>query len=129
MRDITRFVAAGLLAAGAVHAQDRTLPPEQLFERVAPSIWTVHTFDARNQPLSMGSAVVVAPGSLVTNCHVLRKASAVTVGRENVSYKASLEYPDPERDLCMLRVRSLKAPPVAIGDPEALKTGARVYAI
>jgi hypothetical protein len=129
MRDITRFIAAGLLAAGAAHAQDRTLTPEQLFERVAPSIWTVHTFDARNQPLSMGSAVVVAPGSLVTNCHVLRKASAVTVGRENVSYKASLEFPDPERDLCMLRVRSLKAPAVTIGDPEALKTGARVYAI
>ena len=129
MGEIKRLAALALLAAGMAHADDAVLAPEQLFERVSPSIWTVHTVDARNQPLAMGSAVVIAPGSLVTNCHVLRKAAAVTVGRDNVSYKAVLEYPDPERDLCLLRVRSLKAPAVTIGDAEALKPGSRVYAI
>ena len=39
---------------------------------------------------------------VVTNCHVLARASAVTVSRGNVTYGAALEYPDPERDLCQL---------------------------
>src|SRR5206468_12182712 len=89
----------------------------------------VQTSDARNQPLSLGSAVVIAPGTLVTNCHVLRKAHSVSVGHENVSYGATLDAPDPERDLCILKVRNFKAPAVQIGDPAALKTGARVYAV
>lgn len=124
-----RIILAACLAAGSANAQDGTLTPEQLFERVAPSVWTVQTVDARNQPLSLGSAVVIAPGTLVTNCHVLRKAKGVTVGHENVSYGATLEHPDPERDLCILKVRNFKAPAVEIGDPGTLKTGARVYAI
>ena len=129
MGDSKRIILAACVAAGSVHAQEGALSPEQLFERVAPSVWTIQTFDAQNQPLALGSGVVVAPGSVVTNCHVLRKAKSVTVGRENVSYGATLDSPDPERDLCLLKVRNFKAPPVQIGDPAALKTGARVYAI
>ena len=129
MGDIKRIAAVALFAASVAHADEGALAPEQLFEKVAPSVWTVQTFDARNQPLSMGSAVVIAPGSLVTNCHVLAKASRVTVGRENVSYGATLEAPDPERDLCLLKVRNFSAPPVSIGDSDALRAGSRVYAI
>jgi serine protease Do len=110
-------------------AQVKPVPPEQLFERLAPSVWTVETLDAKGQPLAMGSAVVVGPGSLVTNCHVLAKAARVAVARENVSYGATLEHPDPERDLCMLKVRNFNAPAVTMGDVEDLKVGSRVYAI
>jgi serine protease Do len=119
-----------LTAAASTFAQGvDPVPPEQLFERLAPSVWTVETFDARNQPLAMGSAVVVGPGSLVTNCHVLAKASRVAVARENVSYGATLEHPDPERDLCMLKVRNFSAPAVTVGSIDTLKVGSRVYAI
>ena len=118
------------LAAGLAHGRGvDPVPPDQLFERLAPSIWTVETFDDKRQPLSLGSAVVVGPGSLVTNCHVLAQASRVAVTRENVSYGASLEYPDPERDLCMLKVRNFTAPAVTVGGIDNLKVGSRVYAI
>jgi hypothetical protein len=128
---IRSVLPAALLAwAGGVLAQGTDpIPPDQLFERLAPSVWTVETLDARNQPLSLGSAVVIGPGSLVTNCHVLAKASRVVVSRDNVSYGAALEHPDPERDLCMLRVRNFTAPAVAIGSVDGLRVGSRVYAI
>lgn len=121
---VALFGLATALAQGA-----DPIPPHQLFERLAPSVWTVETLDARNQPLSLGSAVVIGPGSLVTNCHVLAKASRVVVSRDNVSYGATLEHPDPERDLCILKVRNFTAPAVAIGSVEGLRVGSRVYAI
>ena len=124
------LAAACLVVHGFASAQGvDPVPPEQLFERLAPSVWTVETFDGTNRPLAMGSAVVIGPGSLVTNCHVLAKASRVVVARDNVSYGATLEHPDPERDLCLLKVRNFTAPAVTVGQLEGLKTGARVYAI
>lgn len=121
----------GLLALAAMSgpSQADIAAPEQLFERLAPSVWTVETYDARKQPLALGSAVVVGPGSLVTNCHVLAKASRLMVSRDNVSYGATLEHPDPERDLCMLKVRNFTAPAVPLGSVEGVKVGSRVYAI
>jgi serine protease Do len=124
-----RFAGTALaLLAGAAGAQD-ALTPEALFERLAPSVWTVETVDAQGKPLGLGSAVVLGPGSLVTNCHVLAKAKAFAVARENVSYGATLEHADPERDLCLLKVRNFTAPAVTIGRVEDVKVGARVYAI
>lgn len=118
-----------LAAAGCARAQGAELPADVLFERLSPSVWTVETFDANNQPVAGGSAVVIGPGSLVTNCHVLAKSRRVTVARENVSYGATLEHPDPERDLCLLKVRNFHAPAVAVAGTDSLKVGSRVYAI
>jgi serine protease Do len=105
------------------------LTPEQLFERVSPSVWVVHTLDGERRPLMQGSAVVVGPGQLVTNCHVLRRARSVSVGRENISLGATLEHPDTERDLCLLRVANFTAPAVSTAPIDGLRVGARVYAI
>lgn len=124
------LAGAAWLLAGAAGAQTgAALSPEQLFERVAPSVWTVETVDTQGKALGLGSAVVIAPGTLVTNCHVLAKAKSVLVARENVSYGATRDHADPERDLCLLKVRNFNAPAVTVGDPEELKIGARVYAI
>jgi serine protease Do len=114
--------------AGLASAQS-TLTPAALFQQLAPSVWTVRTQDAAGRALAQGSAVVVGPGRLVTNCHVLRQAKALSVGRENVSYGATLEYPDTERDLCQIKVANFTAPPVTLAPSESLQTGARVYAI
>ncbi len=125
-KHLAGFIAT--LATGAM-AQDGALAPEQLFEKLAPSVWTVQTFDARNQPLSLGSGVVIAPNEVVTNCHVLAKARRAEVLRDNVSYGATLEHADPDRDLCILKVANLKAPAVTMAGVDTLKVGARVYAI
>jgi serine protease Do len=118
-----------VLASSAFAQGSPALAPEQLFERLAPSVWVVKTADSAGKPIAVGSAVVVGAGSLITNCHVLARASKVTVNRENVSYGATLEHPDPERDLCLLKVANFTAPPVAVAGTETLKVGSRVYAI
>jgi hypothetical protein len=124
-------VLALLLGVTPALAQQQAtaLSAEQVFERVAPSVWMVETFDAQNRPMAAGSGVVVAPGRVITNCHVLTRAKRVVVSRENVSYGASLEYPDPERDLCQLKVANFTAPPLPVAGIESIKIGARVYAV
>jgi len=73
--------------------------------------------------------VVIRAGTLITNCHVLAKARQVSVTRENIAYGATLEYADPARDLCQLKVANFNAPSVTIASAQTLKVGARVYAI
>ncbi|WP_288255041.1 serine protease [uncultured Hydrogenophaga sp.] len=125
-----RTLLACALSGGAAVASAQGAPtPATLFQQLSPSVWTVRTLDAAGRPLAQGSAVVVGPGRLITNCHVLRQAKALNVGRENVSYGATLEHPDTERDLCQIKVANFTAPPVTLAPPDALQTGARVYAI
>jgi serine protease Do len=105
------------------------LEPDQIFERVSPSVWRVSTNDANSRPLSLGSAVVIAPERAVTNCHVLAKASAVFLVKENQRLAATLELLDPERDLCQLKVPNLRAPAVTRATESQLRVGARAYAV
>src|SRR3990170_3695126 len=115
----------GVLVSSPSHA----LEPTQVFEKASPSVWVVRTYDAAERPVGQGSAVVIGPGRLVTNCHVLVKSKVVYVRRENVMYQATLEHADAPRDLCQLQVAKFDAPAVErvkVGD---LKVGQRVYAI
>ena len=82
------WVLFALLEAGAAYALD----PSRVFEKVSPSVWMVRTFDANDRPISLGSGVVVGPGKVVTNCHVLAKATAVVVRRKgNFVYRVNAE--------------------------------------
>jgi hypothetical protein len=111
--------------AGAAFA----LEPDVLFRKVAGSVWAVRTFDAQERPLRAGSAVVIAPGRLVTNCHVLAKASGFVVKQDNVTYGATLEFPDPARDLCQIKVSNFNAAPVVLAPAGSARVGQRVYAV
>jgi len=123
------LLGAVILGGAGSASASEALGPEQLFELLAPSVWTVETFDAQNKPVATGSAVVIGAGSLVTNCHVLAKARRVAITRENVGYGATMDAADPERDLCLLKVRNFTAPAVVPAEGDDLKVGARVYAI
>lgn len=107
----------------------QALEPTQVFEKVSPSVWVVRTFDAEDRPVGQGSAVVIGPGRLVTNCHVLAKSKMVMVRRTNVMYEAKLEHADAPRDLCLLTVANFTAPAVAVRSVKELKVGERAYAI
>ncbi len=123
------LISIGMVLTLAQAGAQTTLPPDVLFERVSPSVWVVRAQDNSGRVLAQGSAVVVAPERMVTNCRVLARANAVSVTRENLTYGAKLEYPDPDRDLCQLKVANLSAPAVTLAPAETLRTGARVYAI
>lgn len=119
-----------LLSAGAAFVSGaQALEPDVLFGKVSPSVWSVRTFDAQERPLRTGSAVVIAPGRLVTTCHVLAKASSFAIRQDNVTYGATLEQPDPRRDLCQIKVANFTAKPVPIAAPGSARVGQRVYAI
>lgn len=121
---------AGLLlalAAGVLPALAMT--PAELFSKVAPSVWRVRTYDKEGLPLGLGSAVVVAPETLVTNCHVLRKAERFVLLHDNLSLPGTLELWDAARDVCQVKARGLNAPAVALGDTRGLLVGQSVYAL
>lgn len=120
-----------LLAAFAfsISGPALALTPTEIFDKVSPSIWAVRALDAQARPFSQGSAVVVGPSQLVTNCHVLAKAKAIEIRRENAIYEARLQHADVERDLCLLFVRNFGVPAVEIAKMGELRVGQRVYAI
>jgi len=105
------------------------LEPSDIYAQVAPSIWRVQTYDVDGLPLAIGTGVVIAPDTLVTNCHVLAKAKRVAVKHDKTSVDAKLELWDPQRDVCQISAPGLGSPAVSIGEVGSLKVGQNVYAI
>ncbi len=103
--------------------------PEQIFVQVSPSVVVVDIFDAKGKSIGQGSGAVIGAGQVITNCHVAQKGKSLQVRQSDKTFKATLQYADPDRDLCQLSVPDLKAPPVALGTAKKLRVGQRVYAI
>lgn len=122
-----------VLAAGCTFALHPTLTfadtPEQIFEKVSPSIVVVDIFDSKDEFIGQGSGVVISSGQVITNCHVANRGKSRQVRQSGKSYSATLQYADPSRDLCQLHAPDLPAPPVVLGTAKKLKVGQRVYAI
>jgi S1-C subfamily serine protease len=103
-------------------------------ERLAPSVVSVRITAQNGQGAigqGAGSGFVIAPdGFVVTNHHVVEKASSVTVvftdGRE---LSARVVGSDPATDLALLRVPEGGLVPVEIGRSETLRVGQLVIAI
>ena len=127
---IASLVRAAICSAPAlVWLPAAALEADVLFQKVSPSVFVVVASDADGKALSQGSGVVIAPGKVVTNCHVLAKAAHIQIKHGNATYGAKLEFPDPKRDLCELDVKDLAAPAIKLGSSAALRIGQHVYAI
>lgn len=122
---------AVLLILLAISGNAYDMEPDALFKRVAPSVWLVRTFDHDGLPLSSGSAVVVAPRALLTNCHVLGDAGSFSVSKDKASFAGALTQVDLERDFCLISVNDARftAPAVALADSDQLRVGQRVIAL
>lgn len=77
----------------------------------------------------LGSGVVVAKNTVVTNCHVVAKASSVDVMVAGKRHAATALRPDWKHDLCVLTVEDLDAPIAPIGSSEQLNYEQPVYTI
>ena len=113
---------------------------KDVFTKVAPWVVVVLPLDEQGKTTGQGSGVVVGDYEVVTNCHVLRKASDVAVrqaadwsGRETYRMAAYLLARNDERDLCLLFVDQLPEPPAAqavrLGAAKVLSIGEEVYAV
>ena len=88
------------------------LSAKDLFAKVGGAVWTVYTAPRdqllarikKGRRMSQGSAVAIDEHRLVTNCHVVKGASALTLAYEKKSLMSvELIAADGPRDLCILR--------------------------
>lgn len=78
---------------------------------------------------ALGSGVVVAADTIVTNCHVTRDALSVSVLRGSARWVAESQRSDFDHDLCLLHVPGLEGDVVPLGRAEALAPGQAVTAL
>lgn len=121
------FISVLLVYAGIVKAD--ALTPQNLFEKVSPSVVIVKAENLSGKPIGQGSGVVVKSNEVATNCHVVRSAERLRVQHEGKLYAAAVKFADSERDLCLLEIANLPAKPVHLGEAKALKVGDSVFAI
>lgn len=115
----------------AVAIADRGLSADidrHTFIRVSQSLVRVEASGTGHRT-NIGTGVIVAPGKVVTNCHVTHDADSIMVHRGGVQIEVVRERDDVDHDLCLLAVPGLPLPPVKLGRSDDLKTGETVVAI
>jgi hypothetical protein len=135
MRTTFPCLAGAALAAAATlaAAQDAA----QVFQRVSHAVYYVvvtSSDDSVVDVIATGSAVLIAPGRVVTNCHVAGMGPRlfVTRGTEKVSARARVVHAAREFDLCELDIVEPGTGfdrPVEIAPADALAVGDPVFAI
>jgi serine protease Do len=148
----TVLLAAAVLAGAPLLAApgraDRRTPIVEAVEKIGPSVVNISAervvqqrrgldafFGYESRPRtsrseSLGSGVVIGPGVVVTNDHVISGASRIWVttsdGRE---LEAKLEGADADNDLAVLSVDARQLRPAALGTTSDLMIGETVIAI
>lgn len=92
-----------IAASAAAYAQD---PLPELVRRIKPSAVAIETFDSKGNTLSRGSGFFIGPGRIITNQHVIERASRVEahlVDGKKFVVKGVLAV-DGEGDLALLQV-------------------------
>ena len=99
----------------------------ELYTKLASTVMKIEAHNP-NGSTSIGSGVMVAPGILVTNCHVTRNATSIQVIKSGRRWNAEKQQSDVEHDLCLLYVPAATVPVAQFGN-DKLKVGQHVYAI
>lgn len=109
----------------SVHA----LTPSQIFTKVKGSVVVVKALDFQGNMKAQGSGVLIAPGSVATNCHVVEDGTSYLVGRSGKFVSANFYGGDGEKDICLLTANGIDVKPAQIGKATMLKVGDPVYAV
>jgi tetratricopeptide (TPR) repeat protein len=89
----------------------------------------VESLDAKGKVTVFGSGVVIAPGRVITNRHVIEDGASFRIEHGGKKCSAKLIRVDPGHDLAELSVAGLAAPVVTVLDSSKLAVGETVYAI
>jgi len=119
--------AAVFLAVLPVPAH--ALPPDQVFNTVKDAVVVVKTLDTLGRLKSQGSGVLISPGRVATNCHVVRGGPSYQVARGEQRVAAALYAEDGNKDICLLDATDLGGEPAQLGQAATLKVGDPVYAV
>ena len=113
------------VAAGAAGAQ--AFNPASLIP-LAMTVLKVEAPGADGR-LNVGTGITVAPGVVVTNCHVTRDAISIRVVKRAAVWRAIGQYADVKHDLCFLAVPAWRGTPVTFAEPGSLHLYQRVVAM
>ncbi len=122
MKSLGSALLLALLLVAAAPAQES--PPHDMSASVVRVVATTPTGGT-----VFGSAVVIEPGKLITNCHVLRDAQEIYVARGAQKWRAARRAGDGRKDLCVLAVPGLDAPAATMVSTATLKVGEPAYAV
>ncbi|HEX7953014.1 MAG TPA: trypsin-like peptidase domain-containing protein [Burkholderiales bacterium] len=129
------FVLAAALTA--ISADARALGASEVFAKTHHAIFLVIVTSGDIGVVDVtaqGSAVLIAPGRFVTNCHVLERGKEFVISRreDKVVERVRLVNYEKGRDLCELDLAHPRPgfdKPVEIAPPDSLRIGAPVFAI
>ncbi|MBI3130928.1 MAG: serine protease [Acidobacteria bacterium] len=104
-----------LAGASPTGAEPQALPPSVLGARASVLKVTVPLSKASFQT-AVGSGVVVAPGLVATNAHVVMDGETIRVDQNGQAWPAHLRTLDPLHDIALLEVPGLALPPAAMAE-------------
>jgi S1-C subfamily serine protease len=104
---------------------------EDFFNQQEEGYRNFHDFQEQMPQEASGSGVIISDdGYIVTNNHVVAKATEITVILDDKRrYKAKLIGADPTTDLALLRVEGRNLPFIKYGNSDSLEIGEWVLAI
>ena len=77
--------------------------------------------------LYSGSGVIIGPGEVLTNCHVIRKSNRISVMKGALSFNVTSIKKNINRDLCLLEAPTLNFPAVDLRKTSEMRIGDMVY--
>jgi S1-C subfamily serine protease len=124
----------GTAAAARAEGSNRPLSDRAVYDLISPSVVDVTATLGYDDETASGTGFFVDPrdGLVLTNNHVIRDATSVTVSIPGTqrSYPAQIVGADTSADIAVLRITPLpEAPSAPIGDSATVAVGATVVAI
>ena len=128
----TRLVtsAIAVLAAACVAVQAALAADPLDRSRLVPLARTVVRVEAvADGRVRIGTGITIAPGLLVTNCHVVSGAARVRMLKRGSVWNVVSHHADGIHDLCYLWAPDWSGEPVTIADPASIRLHQRVAAL
>jgi S1-C subfamily serine protease len=124
----------GSAAAAKTEGSGRPLPARTVYDLVSPSVVDITATLGYSDETASGTGFFVDPrdGIVITNNHVIRGATSVTVTVPETqrSYQAQIVGADTSDDIAVLRIEPQPGVPSApIGDSATVSVGSTVVAI
>jgi S1-C subfamily serine protease len=124
----------GTAAAARAAGSNRPLSNRAVYDLIRPSVVDVTATLGYDDETASGTGFFVSPrdGLVLTNNHVIRDATSVTVSLPGTqrSYQAQIVGVDTSADIAVLRITPLPgAPSAPIGDSATVAVGTTVVAI
>ena len=126
---VTFIIIVGLLFEPSL---SQAQSARQIAQNTFPSVVLLVMEDTNGQPVSLGSGFFVKDDIVATNLHMIEGAVrgyAKIVGRKPKYEIAGIVGNDTQRDLVLLKIKSVKAPYLTFGDINQVAVGDEVYAI